>query len=103
DVPRSLNRPRPRRVALRVRVERHDDHAGRRLPHVDEATARAIFLVHGHGRRVYAQLGAMTATTIRHVEQALWTWSGTYVGYRVDDELWTWDGRLIGKFHGDEV
>ena len=33
----------------------------------------------------------------------LWTWSGTYFGYRDGDELWTCDGRLVGRFYGDEV
>lgn len=37
------------------------------------------------------------------METALWTWSGTYFGYRDGDELWTHDGRLVGRFHGDEV
>ena len=33
----------------------------------------------------------------------LWTWGGTYFGYRDGDNLWTHDGRHVGRFHGDEV
>lgn len=33
----------------------------------------------------------------------LWTWSGTYFGYRDGDNLWTYDGEHIGRFYGDEV
>ena len=33
----------------------------------------------------------------------LWTWSGTYFGYREGDDLWAYDGRLVGHFVGDEV
>ena len=33
----------------------------------------------------------------------LWTWGGTYFGYRDGDDLWTHDGRHVGRFHGDEV
>ena len=33
----------------------------------------------------------------------LWTWGGTYFGYRDHDDLWTYDGRHVGQFHGSEV
>jgi hypothetical protein len=34
---------------------------------------------------------------------ALWTWGGTYFGYRDGDSLWTHDGRKVGRFYGNEV
>lgn len=33
----------------------------------------------------------------------LWTWGGTFFGYRDGDDLWTHDGRHVGRFHEDEV
>ena len=33
----------------------------------------------------------------------LFTWSGTYFGYRDGDSLWTHDGRHVARFDGDEV
>jgi hypothetical protein len=36
-------------------------------------------------------------------ETHLWTWGGTYFGYRDSDALWTHDGYLVGQFHGAEV
>lgn len=33
----------------------------------------------------------------------LWTWDGTYFGYREGNELWTHRGVLAGQFHGAEV
>lgn len=33
----------------------------------------------------------------------LWTWGGTYFGYRDGDNLWDHNGRHVGKFDGDEV
>jgi hypothetical protein len=33
----------------------------------------------------------------------LWTWGGTYFGYRDGDDLWTHNGRHVGRFYGDEV
>ena len=33
----------------------------------------------------------------------LWTWSGTYFGYRDSDNLRTHGGKHVGRFHGDEV
>ncbi|AFT90046.1 hypothetical protein [Paraburkholderia phenoliruptrix] len=33
----------------------------------------------------------------------LWTWSGTYFGYREGDNLWTYDGRHVGRFTGTDV
>lgn len=33
----------------------------------------------------------------------LWTWGGTFFGYRDGDSLWTHDGRHVGQFHDDEV
>lgn len=33
----------------------------------------------------------------------LWTWGGTFFGYREGDELWTHDGRHVGRFEKDDV
>ena len=33
----------------------------------------------------------------------LWTWGGTFFGYRDGDSLWTHDGRHVGQFHDEEV
>jgi hypothetical protein len=33
----------------------------------------------------------------------LWTWGGTYFGYREGDDLWTHNGRHVGRFYDDEV
>ena len=33
----------------------------------------------------------------------LWTWGGTYFGYRDGDNLWTHDGRHVGRFYDDEI
>lgn len=33
----------------------------------------------------------------------LWTWGGTFFGYREGDALWTHDGRHVGWFREDEV
>ena len=33
----------------------------------------------------------------------LWTWGGTFFGYRQDDFLWTHDGRNVGKFYEEEI
>jgi hypothetical protein len=35
--------------------------------------------------------------------KALWTWGGTFFGYREADELWTYDGRHVEHFYGEEV
>ena len=34
---------------------------------------------------------------------SLWTWDGTYFGYRRGDSLFTHDGREVGQFYGDEI
>ena len=39
----------------------------------------------------------------RVVNQWLWTWSGTFFGYRRRDSLFTYDGREVGRFDGKEV
>ncbi|MFK4488901.1 hypothetical protein ABIA45_003979 [Bradyrhizobium sp. USDA 336] len=33
----------------------------------------------------------------------LWTWSGTYFGYRDGENLWTHSGKHVRQFRGDEV
>jgi len=33
----------------------------------------------------------------------LWTWGGTFWGYREGNSLWTHDGRHVGQFYDDEV
>jgi hypothetical protein len=33
----------------------------------------------------------------------LWTWRGTYFGYRDGDDLWTHNGHHVGLFHDSEV
>jgi hypothetical protein len=33
----------------------------------------------------------------------LWTWGGTYFGYRDGEDLWTYDGHHVGRFDADEV
>ncbi len=33
----------------------------------------------------------------------LWTWDGTYFGYRDGNDLWTHRGVLAGHFHANEV
>ena len=36
--------------------------------------------------------------------KSFWNWSGTYIGYRLDDSLFSSDGRQLGLFYdGDEV
>ena len=34
---------------------------------------------------------------------SVWTWSGTYCGYRRGDSLFTHDGREVGHFYDDEI
>lgn len=33
----------------------------------------------------------------------LWTWRGSWFGYRAGRELWTHDGHHVGRFIGDVV
>jgi len=33
----------------------------------------------------------------------LWTWGGTFFGYREEDALWTYDGKHVGWFQGVEA
>jgi hypothetical protein len=35
--------------------------------------------------------------------QLLWTWGGTFFGYKDGDNLWTHDGRHVGRFHEEEI
>jgi len=37
------------------------------------------------------------------MEIQLWTWSGTYFGYRDGDDLFDCNGRRVGRFHGKEI
>jgi hypothetical protein len=37
------------------------------------------------------------------LNQWLWTWRGTFFGYRRRDSLFTYDGREVGRFDGKEV
>ena len=45
----------------------------------------------------------MRATLEVCVREKLWTWGGTYFGYREGVKLWTYDGRNVGKFRGNAV
>lgn len=33
----------------------------------------------------------------------MWTWGGTYFGYRRDDLLFTHNGLCVGRFSGDNI
>ncbi len=33
----------------------------------------------------------------------LWTWGGTFFGYKLDDGLFTYNGLQIGRFDGVEI
>ena len=33
----------------------------------------------------------------------LWTWSGSFFGYRENDDLWTYTGRHVGQFSNDRI